>query len=190
MAAQPSDPLAPKAPHFKPKAKRVIYLFMSGAPSHIDLFDPKPSTAGPTPLVSSLTMAMAAFSGLVAQSGKANAFLLTNRSPNVLVGQLIAGGGMTAVYFTQICHHNFHHCARFDSPKALKWYGITTVGCMALTPIVAGLLVSANERRELKSSEALGIAADCVLPIIGGWIMQAAFDAHPEWDAGTGRRRP
>ncbi len=28
--------------HFAPKAKRVIYLFMSGAPSHIDLFDPKP----------------------------------------------------------------------------------------------------------------------------------------------------
>src|SRR3954451_18106038 len=29
-------------PAFAPKAKRVIYLFMSGAPSHIDLFDPKP----------------------------------------------------------------------------------------------------------------------------------------------------
>src|SRR5262245_52133374 len=28
--------------HFTPRAKRVIYLFMSGGPSHIDLFDPKP----------------------------------------------------------------------------------------------------------------------------------------------------
>src|SRR5207245_8856233 len=28
--------------HFAPKARRVIYLFQSGAPSHIDLFDPKP----------------------------------------------------------------------------------------------------------------------------------------------------
>ncbi len=36
------DPLAPKAPHFKPKAKRVIFLFMAGAPSQVDLFDPKP----------------------------------------------------------------------------------------------------------------------------------------------------
>lgn len=33
------------APHFAPKAKRVIYLFMSGGPSHIDLFDPKPKLA-------------------------------------------------------------------------------------------------------------------------------------------------
>src|SRR5215212_932562 len=36
------DPLAPKKPHFEPKAKRVIFLFMSGGPSHVDTFDPKP----------------------------------------------------------------------------------------------------------------------------------------------------
>lgn len=39
------NPLAPKAPHFKPKAKRVIYLFMAGAPSHLELFDNKPQLA-------------------------------------------------------------------------------------------------------------------------------------------------
>ncbi len=37
-----TDPMAPKPPHFQPKAKNVIYLFMAGAPSQIDLFDPKP----------------------------------------------------------------------------------------------------------------------------------------------------
>ena len=36
------DPLARIAPHFQPKVKRVIYLFMHGGPSHVDLFDPKP----------------------------------------------------------------------------------------------------------------------------------------------------
>src|SRR5579884_1542974 len=39
------NPMAPKAPHFKARAKRVIYLFMAGAPSHLDLFDHKPSLA-------------------------------------------------------------------------------------------------------------------------------------------------
>ena len=39
------NPLAPKQPHFKPKAKRVIYLFMAGAPSHLELFDNKPELA-------------------------------------------------------------------------------------------------------------------------------------------------
>src|SRR6478672_5159651 len=37
-----TNPLAARAPHFPPKAKSVIWLFMEGGPSHIDLFDPKP----------------------------------------------------------------------------------------------------------------------------------------------------
>src|SRR5215468_3998825 len=40
-----ANPLAPRQPHFKPKAKRVIYLFMGGAPSQLDLFDYKPTLA-------------------------------------------------------------------------------------------------------------------------------------------------
>ncbi len=41
----PTDPLAPKRPHHAPKAKRVIFLFMAGAPSHLELFDYKPKLA-------------------------------------------------------------------------------------------------------------------------------------------------
>jgi len=36
------NPLSPKAPHFPAKAKRVIFLFMTGGVSHVDSFDPKP----------------------------------------------------------------------------------------------------------------------------------------------------
>jgi len=39
------DPLSPRPPHYAPKAKRVIYLFMAGAPSQLDLFDHKPALA-------------------------------------------------------------------------------------------------------------------------------------------------
>ena len=45
QAAPALNPLAPRQPHFAPKAKRVIYLFMAGAPSHLDLFDYKPELA-------------------------------------------------------------------------------------------------------------------------------------------------
>jgi hypothetical protein len=41
-ASDSLNPLAPKQPHFKPRAKRVIHLFMNGGPSHVDTFDPKP----------------------------------------------------------------------------------------------------------------------------------------------------
>src|SRR5437667_2372641 len=40
-----NNPLAPKLPHFPARAKRVIFLFMNGAPSHVDTFDPKPTLA-------------------------------------------------------------------------------------------------------------------------------------------------
>ncbi|HJQ78636.1 MAG TPA: DUF1501 domain-containing protein [Lacipirellulaceae bacterium] len=43
--AAAADPLAPKQPHFSPRAKNVIFLFMAGAPSHLELFDNKPQLA-------------------------------------------------------------------------------------------------------------------------------------------------
>src|SRR5262245_28621986 len=42
-AAESESPLALKQPHFSPKAKRVIFMFMQGGPSHVDTFDYKPA---------------------------------------------------------------------------------------------------------------------------------------------------
>jgi hypothetical protein len=40
-----ANPLAARRPHFEPKVKQVIFLFMAGAPSHLELFDNKPQLA-------------------------------------------------------------------------------------------------------------------------------------------------
>jgi uncharacterized protein (DUF1501 family) len=45
QAALATNPMGVKAPHFPAKAKRVIYLFQAGAPSHLELFDNKPELA-------------------------------------------------------------------------------------------------------------------------------------------------
>ena len=42
QASETPNPLAAKNPHFQARAKRVIFLFMKGGPSHVDTFDPKP----------------------------------------------------------------------------------------------------------------------------------------------------
>ena len=42
QAAKPVNPLAAKEPHHEAKAKSIIFMFMVGGPSPIDLFDPKP----------------------------------------------------------------------------------------------------------------------------------------------------
>ena len=44
-AAESHDPLAPRTPHFPPRARRVIFLFMQGGVSHVDSFDYKPRLA-------------------------------------------------------------------------------------------------------------------------------------------------
>jgi hypothetical protein len=44
-APSPADTMAPRAPHYPPRAKRVLFLFMAGAPSHLELFDNKPQLA-------------------------------------------------------------------------------------------------------------------------------------------------
>ena len=40
-----ANPLAPRSPHHAPRAKRVVYMFQAGAPSHLELFDHKPELA-------------------------------------------------------------------------------------------------------------------------------------------------
>jgi hypothetical protein len=42
-APRSDNPLAPKSPHFAPRAKRIIHLYMNGGPSQVDTFDPKPA---------------------------------------------------------------------------------------------------------------------------------------------------
>ncbi len=43
--ASVADPLAPRPPHFEPRARSVVFLFMHGGPSHLETFDPKPELA-------------------------------------------------------------------------------------------------------------------------------------------------
>jgi hypothetical protein len=132
-----------------------------------------------------LAAAVAMF-GLAAQSGTANAFLLGGRSPNVTASQLVVGLGTTGAYLalTHRHHHHLHHHNKFRF--SAKWWGLTTVGCMGLTPILGAGLVGANEGRELKRSEVFIMMGDCVVPILGGLFWQSMFAANPQWDAGTG----
>src|ERR1044071_8195932 len=48
VSARAVNPLSVQAPMFTPRAKRVIFLFMSGGPSHVDTFDPKPRLTADT----------------------------------------------------------------------------------------------------------------------------------------------
>ena len=68
-AEETRDPLAPKKPHFRARAQRVIFLFMHGGPSHLDTFDPKPRLirdhGKPLPFKRPLTFAEEQVGGLL-----------------------------------------------------------------------------------------------------------------------------
>ena len=57
-------------------------------------------------------------------------------------------------------------------------WAFTTVGCAAVAPMVATVVLN----RPLTMREGDSLVASCIIPIIGGWLVDQAFDAHPEWD--------
>jgi hypothetical protein len=96
-AATIKDPLAPKQPHHKPTAKAVIWLFMEGGPSHVDLFDPKPELerlAGqPMP---------ASFGKVITAMGTASNTLMPSKRSFKQYGQ---GGIWVSDWYSEIAKH-------------------------------------------------------------------------------------
>src|SRR5438093_11450530 len=113
-ASAPADPLAPKPPHFSPRARRVIFLFMHGGPSHLDTFDPKPRLVQdhgkPLPFKRPLTFAEGSVGNLLKSPWKFNRYgqsgiEISELFPNVarhadelcvirsMVGDSVAHGG-------------------------------------------------------------------------------------------------
>ena len=96
-AAPALDPMAPKQPHHRPKAKSVIWLFMEGGPSHIDLFDPKPAleklNGQPIP---------ASFGKLITAMGTANNTLMASPRKWKQYGQ---SGTWVSDWYPNIAEH-------------------------------------------------------------------------------------
>jgi hypothetical protein len=60
-------------------------------------------------------------------------------------------------------------------------WGVTTMGCAAVSPMVATVVLN----RPLTMREAHILVGSCVVPIVGGLLVNAVWDAHPEWEAGS-----
>ena len=94
------------------------------------------------------------------------------RSPSVRAASVGVNGAATGTYASQAYRGGGYH----GGPTAGAWAAGTTFGCMALSPIVAGALVNANEHRQLTSREVHVMLADCTIPFIGGWLMGKYWD--------------
>jgi hypothetical protein len=89
------------------------------------------------------------------------------------------GAASTAAFFS-INNWKFDHWHASSISEVGAYVG-TTIGCMAVSPMVATVVLN----RPLTMREAHVLAASCILPIVGGWLVNQAYNAHPEWEAGS-----
>ena len=86
------------------------------------------------------------------------------------------GAASTATYFAL---NDWHW--KWDSGRSgitsLGAWGITTMGCAALSPMVATAVLN----RPLKFREAHILIGSCVVPFVGGWLVNEAYNHHVLW---------
>jgi putative copper export protein len=86
------------------------------------------------------------------------------------------GAASTAAYFAiNDWKSNWHKSSGLSRWRA---WGITSIGCAAVSPMVATVVFD----RPLTMREAHVMIGSCVVPIVGGWLVNEAYDAHPEWE--------
>ena len=131
-----------------------------------------------------LAIVVAAVAAIAFTTPKANAGWHHHHHHHI--GKLAAvsigvGAASTASYFAI----NHWHWAWQGNAAITQWgaIGATTIGCLVVAPMLGTLVMD----RPLTIREVHVMAGSCVIPIIGGMLVNAAYDAHPEWDGGGPR---
>jgi hypothetical protein len=118
------------------------------------------------------------------QNGNAKTLRKHETDPRISATSFAVGVGSTAGFFA-LRNWQLHNKGRLNGLGVNGAAVMTTAGCLALSPIVGTFMV----QRELTFREAYGLAADCVVPFVGAWLVNKAFDAHPEWEPKPARKK-
>jgi hypothetical protein len=118
-------------------------------------------------------------SGIASAQGPVWIWPWSVQDPQLATSNTVVGLAATGGYFAIRDHRRWH--GGLNQGGA---YALTSIGCAAASPIVGTLVV----RRPLTQREVGVSTANCFLPFLGGWLVNAAWDAHPEW-SGRPRRR-
>ena len=101
--------------------------------------------------------------------------------PDVFLVGMGVGLAMTGAYFAIEDKRSLRLVGESSKNFNGGAFALTTIGCMALSPMIASIVVYNTQGRNLTHREAMGMGADCIVPFLGSLIVNAAFDAHPEW---------
>ncbi len=124
--------------------------------------------------------------GLQSQAARAQentwGWLFGHQDPRLTVAGIGVGLGMDAAYLG-LRHRIWYNGQRIHPITELGAFTITTIGCGALFPIIGTIAVN----RPLTPREVYMGLADCVVPFIGGWVVDASLP-HTAWIDGTPMR--
>lgn len=104
--------------------------------------------------------------------------LFGHQDPRLTATGVAVGAGATAGYFILREKHGTPPVHRIT---ALGAYGVTVAGCVVLYPMLATVAVN----RPLTTREAWTGLANCVVPVLGGLIVEAAFHGQPWYEQGS-----
>lgn len=116
---------------------------------------------------------VAAFALTVPTANAGGRHHIDKRITAVAIG---AGAASTAAYFAINDWHWKWQNGRYLT--SLAAWGATTMGCTAVSPMVATVVL----KRPLTNREAGILIGSCVVPLVGGWLVNEAYNAHPEWE--------
>ena len=114
------------------------------------------------------TQSATAFEGIFPRHPKVDRRVATTATGTAVVS--------TAAYWSLLDFSTSKH----SSSYALGVLGAVTVGCMVLSPMVAAAFVP---ERHLTTREVFVLQGGCLIPVVGGWLVNAMFDANPQWEA-------
>ena len=100
------------------------------------------------------------------------------RDPKLATSNFVVGVGSTAGYFA-LRHRHRGAAWRGTVHSAAGAYAVSSLGCAVVSPIIGTIVVN----RPLTQQEVGVSTANCFLPFLGGMLVNAAWDAHPEWSA-------
>ena len=125
-----------------------------------------------------LAIFAAAVAALAFTAQAADAGSRRHIDPRLKVVAIGVGAASTAAFFA-LNDWNW----KWDSSRHgfTSWgaWAVTTVGCAAVSPMVATAVVG----RPLTMREGHVLIGSCVVPIVGGWLVNAAYNANPQWEA-------
>lgn len=106
------------------------------------------------------------------------------QDPNLAASNFVVGAGALGGYYA-LRHHHRGVAWRHSIHSAAGAYAVTSIGCAAVSPILGTIVLN----RPLTSREVGVSTANCFLPFLGGILVNAAWDAHPEWSGPPPRHR-